>query len=472
VLGKILGPVGQPGRSDRRSPVVTSGRQSRARRHPTAMRVGAGGTAPARVSAGGALLAVVLGLGLGPRPGQAQDGGRLSPPPPPAGASRVPSPAPPGSADTRPEAPQARVDADAPTRTAPPDGGATDEGAREDGGPSEEDRPPGLAPRVTPRPPALRLVVVETTTIGIDPVVGLHIDAQLRRTGQEQGYLVIDPEDTTRAIARLRMPMPPTPADLWRLTYVAEAQRGVFARAWAQGGRYVVEVMVASLDGSGPFFERGSAGASDLRQVVATLLERALPPPSQYGEAAVARDADAGEQQSREAGRRATAPAAPTLERVAPPPSVQRRRRPREVGRRWQLGVQTESAFGTSQDFFYNHLLGVRLDYRIAADLLIGAYLGYANLRGKAGRTSSLLPMAQIENRVRLSERSAVTLPLKLAIGYLPFNGPVVRLAAGVNVPLSDRLEASFDLLTPTFWVLPDRTVVSLNVAAELVFRL
>ncbi len=63
-------------------------------------------------------------------------------------------------------------------------------------------------------------------------------------------------------------------------------------------------------------------------------------------------------------------------------------------------------------------------------------------------------------------------MPIRAAIGYLPFNGPVLRLSAGINIPLSSRIELGFDILTPTFWFLPDQTVVSLNVAAELIYRL
>jgi len=406
---------------------------------------------------------------------RAQGASELAPPPPPPGAAPVPSPAapgagPPGPAASEPPAATGSDGAAAAPGTSAVEG--DDEADASDAAAEEPTATDGVTADATSQPP-LRLVVVQTSTIGIDPIVGQHVSAQLRATGADLGYAVLGSEATERAVDRLRMPFPPTPADLWRLTYVAEAQRGVFARAWAQGGRYVFEVMVASLDGRGPFFERGSSGAADLREVIDGLLRRALPPPSSYGAPVAVSAPDAAGPLVSDSPASTTAPEAPvvpSLERVTPPPS--QRKQPRPVGRRWQVALQTEAALGTSQDFFYNHLVGARLDYRISSDLLLGAYLGYANLRGKAGRISNLLPYAQIENRVRVSQRSEVTLPLKLAIGYLPFNGPVVRLAAGINVPLSDRLEVGFDLLTPTFWVLPDRTVVSLSLAAELIFRL
>lgn len=135
---------------------------------------------------------------------------------------------------------------------------------------------------------------------------------------------------------------------------------------------------------------------------------------------------------------------------------------------RWVLAFQTESAFGTSSDFYYNHLLGARIDYRITPDLRIGAYLGYANLRGRDGRVGNMLMYVQIEDRVRITPTSPLRIPLRAGLGYLPFNGPVIRLAAGLAIPLSRRVDLEFDLLAPTIWLVPDRTLVSLDVSAEV----
>jgi hypothetical protein len=64
-----------------------------------------------------------------------------------------------------------------------------------------------------------------------------------------------------------------------------------------------------------------------------------------------------------------------------------------------------------------------------------------------------------------------VTIPLRAAVGYLPFNGPVIRLSAGLNYAISEHWEIGADILTPTFWILPDRTAVSLNIALEGTYR-
>lgn len=337
--------------------------------------------------------------------------------------------------------------------------------------PPEGEVPPPPAEGETPQPAEgeapqaeqLSLAIVDAASYGVDPVVGQHVTRQMRETSVAMGYAVVEREATVAAAQRIRMPYPPTPADLWRVTYAASAQRGAFARVWAHAGSYVIEITVASLDGAGPFFARGTSGSTDLHDVVDRLLRQALPPPTQWQGMMSA------------TAEQPTQPTAPVAG-PAPPPPVERPEEPPPppIKHRWNIALQTEGAIGTAQeeDGFYNHLFGARVDYRISRDILFGLYVGYANLRGKDGRSSNILTYLQIEDRVRISSTSDITVPLRLAIGYLPFNGPVVRLAAGVNIPLSERVELGFDILAPTFWVLPNRTAVSLDLAAELVFRL
>ncbi len=394
----------------------------------------------------GAVLVAVWGLGGVARAQPPADGGV-----PEAPAPEVETPAPP-EGET---APPAEGEGEPPPA---PDGEAGPPPAEGGAPPAEGEPPPGEG--------RMRLVVVDAATYGIDPVVGQHVTEQMRATGAEMGYEVVDRDGTVAAAQRIRMTYPPTPADLWRVTYAADTQRGAFARAWAHAGSYVVEITVASLDGAGPFFARGTSGAADLRAVVDRLLRQALPLPSAWqGQAA------AGEPPAPTGPPQLGAPAQPPPPGPQPPPEEPEEERP-PIRYRWNLALQTEGAIGTSQDSFYNHLFGARIDYRVSHEILFGAYVGYANLRGKDGRVGNVLAYLQVEDRVRISSASDITIPLRLGIGYLPFNGPVVRLAAGVNFPITRRIELGFDVLTPTFWVLPDRTAVSLDIAAELVWRL
>ena len=104
--------------------------------------------------------------------------------------------------------------------------------------------------------------------------------------------------------------------------------------------------------------------------------------------------------------------------------------------------------------------------------VLLGGYVGYANLRGRDGRSDNILFYALVEDRIRLSPKVELFLPLRFAAGFLPYNGPYIQLAAGLNYALSDRFELGVDLLSPTFWFLPEGRAFSLNLALEVIARL
>ncbi|MFK7990179.1 MAG: hypothetical protein AB8I08_29435 [Sandaracinaceae bacterium] len=327
------------------------------------------------------------------------------------------------------------------------------------------DTPPEAA-TTTPDGERMRMIVIDAATFGIDPVVGRVASSQMRATAESVGYQTLTPTESVAAAQQLRMPYPPTPADLWRVSWVARTHRGAFARIWAHAGQYVVEVTVASLDGTGPFFARGTAGSDNLREVVAALLRQALPAPSSW-------DADGA------ASSGTGQPTAPTatsdtdlnefdeLDRPAPA----RPEEPEPEIRRWSVTLQTEAAIGIDDEVFYNHLTGARVDFRITRDIALGVYAGWVNLNGRDGRVDNILVMLQFENRIRLSSDLDLTIPLRAAIGYLPFNGPVIRLAAGLNYAFDEHFEMGIDILTPTFWFLPNGAAVSLDLALEATYR-
>jgi hypothetical protein len=134
----------------------------------------------------------------------------------------------------------------------------------------------------------------------------------------------------------------------------------------------------------------------------------------------------------------------------------------------WRVAVQTEAAIGIG-DEFYNHLAGVRLQRAITPEVALGAYVAYANLKGKDGRAHNLLPAFSLEYRVPVAE--SWSLPLRYSAGYLPKNGPVVRLSGGVMLELGQHWDVSLDLLAPTLWITQDTPVLSLDPALEAGFR-
>lgn len=366
---------------------------------------------------------------------------------------------PPGQALPSADAPGAETrsapEQGAPAQDAPPTSDATAQGATPEAAPA--------APPTTRAPaPTRRLIVIDAATYGIDPIVGRVATDRLRRTGAELGYEVLDAAQTVAAARELRMPYPPTPADLWRVSWVARAHRGVFARIWAAEGRYVIELVVASLDGAGPFFGRETASAAEFRAAIDRLLRQTLPSPAQWQESpppavAAARPAQTAD---RERPREELAHPGGIGVRLPEPPL-----------RRFALTLQTEAVFGTTPSFFYNHLAGARFDVRITRDLAVGAYVGYANAEGRNDRVHNLLFLLQGEHRIRLSPTLDLTFPLRVAAGYMPYNGPVLRIAAGLSHPLGPDFEVGVDLVSPTFWFLPSGLAFSLDVAVEITYR-
>lgn len=125
------------------------------------------------------------------------------------------------------------------------------------------------------------------------------------------------------------------------------------------------------------------------------------------------------------------------------------------------------SAFGVTHAKFFNELLGARLDYRFTSRFAFGASLAYANLKGKDGRVHNVLPELSTEYRVPL-RKEALGLPLRLSLGFLPKNGPTLRLGAGVDFAFSDAVSCEVIPLEPMVWLTRERPEVSLNASIAL----
>ena len=134
-----------------------------------------------------------------------------------------------------------------------------------------------------------------------------------------------------------------------------------------------------------------------------------------------------------------------------------------------RLALQTEAAIGVFPGDFYNHLVGGRVDLVFSPHVSFGGYLGYANLKGKEGRASNLLAYAQIEYLA--GPANHVRIPFRFASGYMPRNGPVMRLSTGLAFPLTPTVDLFTEVLAPMIWLTSDQMVLSMDLAAELVFR-
>lgn len=127
-----------------------------------------------------------------------------------------------------------------------------------------------------------------------------------------------------------------------------------------------------------------------------------------------------------------------------------------------RLGAVTTSAFGVTHARFFNQLLGVRLERRFTPRFAFGAALSYANLKGKDERVHNVLPEVTTEYRLP-TESALIGLPVHVSCGFLPRNGPTLRLSAGLEIALHRSLSLELIPLEPMVWVTRERPEVSLN---------
>ncbi|HEX3594824.1 MAG TPA: hypothetical protein VHU80_06980 [Polyangiaceae bacterium] len=274
------------------------------------------------------------------------------------------------------------------------------------------------------------IAVVETYAPGM-PVAGAAVTRQLYATIARIGYRAV-PEAETSRLTALAGPHVLSATDLLSIARDAGAGQALQATLSANGERYVASLVLTNTTRTRPSLVSDVADPAALEATVDRLARSLLPPVA----------SEAAEHDEKH-----------------PKSSV-------------RLALQTEGAFGLSERFFYNQFAGARLDYGFTRDFAMGVYVGYANLKGREGRAENVLPYLQLEYRLRFSRDARFWVPLRFGSGFLPKNGPFLRLAAGPSFPLGGSTRLGLDLLAPTFVIVHDRTVVSMDVAAEVSFEL
>ncbi|TAK29148.1 MAG: hypothetical protein EPO40_12075 [Myxococcaceae bacterium] len=328
--------------------------------------------------------------------------------------------------------------------------------------PAEAATPPVEVPPPPPAPVAAgpRTAVIDAAPIGVDAAAGRYVTNVLREAIAAMGFQVVPQAELYDAARRLALPFP-VPADgIFTLERALQTPLAVTAEVRAAQGQYVVHLRVRvavepeerTRDVTATQFQLGAA------------IREALPPllvPPRVGQApAGERPISAGEPPpGDDAATPASAPA-------------RRRRRPRAHPQRWELSIGAIAALGPGRDGFVNALVAARVSYFPKDRLGFSLSADYVNLRGRDERVSNVLFLAGVETAVDLLPGRRVFIPLRAEIGYLPQNGPVFRLTAGVSFSLSRRVRLNLDLLSPTLWVLPETTPVTLDLGAHLVVGL
>jgi hypothetical protein len=118
---------------------------------------------------------------------------------------------------------------------------------------------------------------------------------------------------------------------------------------------------------------------------------------------------------------------------------------------------------------FVNELVGARFELEYKRSFSFGGSFAYANLKGKDGRVSNVLPEVWFGYFFPLGK--SFGFPIRFAGGYLPKNGPTARLSYGLGFSFSDDVSLELALVEPMLWVANDRPELSFNLGATLLGR-
>ncbi len=300
----------------------------------------------------------------------------------------------------------------------------------------------------------------------VPPEVASAVETELRKAAADHGYEVPSATHTHRAARRYLLPMPASAADLWRWGWALGAQIVVQARIRAIGRAYRVRWTLVLLDGSGVEEGEVSAPPDTLRPTLAHTFAASLPPLERWR----------AEEAERLAASSRPFPLATRLEPPdAPAPLFPRRRATARMLHPWGASLVGAGGLRVEGPGGALWLTGARIDRTLSqgaqAAILLGATLQYANLPGRRNRAHNLLLCLDLESRLRFSSSNDAFLSLRMGLGYLPFNGPLIRLDGGMGWSLSERFEA---LLLPgalSFWFLPRAPAITWNPGVQLRWR-
>jgi hypothetical protein len=316
------------------------------------------------------------------------------------------------------------------------------------------------------------MAVVDAAPIGVDPAAAQFVTNVLRTAIGAAGFSVIPTPELHDAARRIQLPFPVPEEGLVMLERALQAPVAATAEVRALGGLYVVRLRVRVASERRERVRDVSATQFQLEDAVRAALPALLVPPSADNEPPPGTAPTAPPEGLAPPGPAAQVGPTGVPGQAVPPTQTPRRRRVRAHPRTWELGAGGIVAFGPGRDSFINGLGAVRLGWFPHDRVGISATFAYANLNGREGRASNVFFSAGVETAIDLVPSARVFIPLRAEVGYLPLNGPVFRVTAGVAFQVARRVRIEVDLLSPTLWVLPESTPVSLDLGAFVHFGL
>lgn len=303
-----------------------------------------------------------------------------------------------------------------------------------------------------------RVVLVDTAPIGVDPAAGTFVNTVLQQQFAQLGFTIVPSEELYATARRLSLGFPVPEQGLLQLGRELTAEMVFACDLRARSGYYFATVRVRRADEP---TERSLAVVATqwtlgdrVREAVLLLLRGA-----------------------NQTGMTTASPSSndPNAALITPsyyPGNVTVPARPPVLvhPRQFELGILSHGAFNPGRDPYTNFLAGARFAYFPIDRLGVSASLSYANLRGRTGRVNNVLPLVGVETAVDLVPSVGLFVPVRAEIGYLPFNGPVLRFTAGLAFTVYRQLRIELDFVQPTIWWVNENASVSLDVGAYLTY--
>lgn len=293
----------------------------------------------------------------------------------------------------------------------------------------------------------------------IDPIVAAFIDSRLRFRMAESQWAPLPAPEASALLRAHRLSEGSELARVRELIVREEIALALLPIVYAAKGQYIVELWIIRADVSGSAAAQVAAEANELGPAVDALLNAKLPRVAEF---------------DREAASEARRRVIEDEERLRDAFAAARAREPSPKRTHWAaLAFTSGSAIGPqlTGNGFYIHTLRARLELRPKDRLGIGLITGYANLPGDNGRAHNLPILAEINYRVPIAGVSQLSVPIRFALGYLPFNGPMMRTSVGLNIELTPDWELGADFISPTLFRSPDHFHFAFDLALEVTRR-
>lgn len=301
-----------------------------------------------------------------------------------------------------------------------------------------------------------RVAIVDTAPIGVDPAAATFVNNVLREQFTRLGLAIVATDELYAAARRLSLAFPVPEAGLAQLVTELRSEFAITCELRARSGFYFATLRVRRRDES---TER-AAGVVATQWTLGDRVREAVLLLLRGGNGASSINTGAGP--SDPTG------IPPTQPYYQPPISIPARPPILLHARPFELSLVGHAAFNPGREPYTNGLVGARFTYFPLDRLGVMASLSYANLRGRAGRVNNLLPLVGVESGVDLVPSIGLFVPLRFEVGYLPFNGIVARVTAGLAFTLYRQLRLEIDVVQPTLWMVGENASVSLDIGASI----